>query len=161
MRRIRSGWSVARWTLPVLMLATAASVASAQRAHVGARIGYDLKSKNVLLSTQATVPITNRAEFYPSLDVYLPDNGSMTGFNGDLKYRFPSTVGAELYIGGGVGVLNRSIAGNSDTSVGANALLGVESRSGWVHPFLEGRALMNDNTRFQMIGGLNFTIGGR
>jgi hypothetical protein len=142
-------------------MVTAATVATAQRAHVGARVGYDLHSRNVLVSTQATVPITNRAEFYPSLDVYLPDNGSMTGFNGDVKYRFPSTVGAEMYIGGGVGVLNRSVAGNSDTSVGANALVGVESRSGWVHPFLEGRALMNDQTRVQMIGGLNFTIGGR
>jgi hypothetical protein len=115
----------------------------------------------VLLSTQATVPIAGRAEFYPSLDVYLPETGSMTGFNGDLKYHFPSTVGTNLYVGGGVGVLNRSVSGNSRTDVGANAMLGVETRTGWVHPFLEGRAFVDDQTRWRMIGGLNFTIGGR
>jgi hypothetical protein len=43
--------------------------------------------------------------------------------------------------------------------VGANLLLGLESRTGWVHPFVEGKLLLHDNSQFQLIGGLNLTIG--
>jgi hypothetical protein len=42
--------------------------------------------------------------------------------------------------------------------VGANALLGLESRSGWVHPFVEGRAFISERNRATLLVGLNFTL---
>lgn len=150
---------VARWTLSVTLLATAVSAASAQRPHVGARVGYDFDSKNPVISLQATVPITQLVSFYPSADIYLPDNGTMNGFNGDLKLNLPSSTGPQFYLGGGVGVQTRHVNQASSTDVGANALLGVESRLGWVHPFIEGRAFISEQNRASLLVGLNITLG--
>ncbi|HSA56688.1 MAG TPA: hypothetical protein VLE53_13345 [Gemmatimonadaceae bacterium] len=153
--------SITRLTLAAGLIAGLHSAAAAQSPHVGARVGIDLDSRDLLLSTQVTIPMTSRLEFYPSIDVYLPDEGTRTGFNGDLKYRLPTQSGPELYVGGGMNVLLRNVNDQSDTDLGVKGLLGIETRTGWIHPFLEGRVLVHDDTRVQLIGGLNFTLGGR
>jgi hypothetical protein len=156
--QLRTASRLSGLTLAIMLIASARI--SAQRSHVGARIGYDFQSRSALVSTQATVPMTSAVEFYPSLDVYLPDHGSMMGFNGDLKFNLP-TSGPHVYLGGGLGVQTRSDRNVSNTNVGANAILGLESRQGWVHPFVEGRAFLSDVNRASLLAGLNFTIGGR
>jgi hypothetical protein len=138
----------------------AAPAASAQRPHLGIRAGYDFQSKNPVVSTQVTVPVTRVFEFYPSMDVYLPDHGTMMGYNGDVKINLPTTTGPQLYLGGGLGIQTRNVNQRSSTDVGGNALLGLETRSGWVHPFVEGRAFVSDRNRFSAMAGLNFTLGG-
>ncbi len=135
------------------------SIAQAQRAHLGPRVGYNFDTHDAFFSLALTAPIAPRVSFYPSVDVYTPETGSRTGFNGDLRVQIPTTQGPELYTGGGVNVLSRSVANRSNTDVGANLFLGLQGRSGWVHPFAEGRVLVHDNTSFQLSGGLNFTIG--
>ena len=152
--------SVVRLMIPAVLLSAAASAASAQRPHLGIRAGYDFQSKNPVVSTQVTVPVTRVFEFYPSMDVYLPDHGTMMGFNGDLKVNLPTTSGPQLYLGGGLGIQTRNVNQRSNTDLGGNALLGLESRSGWVHPFVEARAFVSDRNRFSALAGLNFTLGG-
>lgn len=144
-----------------LLMGMASIAAQAQRPHVGVRFGVDFDSNDALVSTQATIPVSTRLDFYPSIDVYLPDQGTRTGFNGDLRYRLPIQQGPDIYVGGGLNVLMRSVNNQSDTDLGVKGLFGIESRGGWVHPFLEGRILQHDNTHVQFVGGLNFTIGGR
>jgi hypothetical protein len=142
------------------MLGVPAAAAGAQPStHVGGRVGYNFDTRDVMFSANLTVPMTSRVEFYPSIDVYTPDRGNRIGYNGDLKVRFPGTTGPHFYAGGGVGVVSRTIGDASNTDVGANLLLGLESRSGYVHPFVEGKVLLHDNSQFQLIGGLNLTIG--
>jgi hypothetical protein len=142
-----------------VLLGAGAGTAGAQAStHVGGRIGYNFDQKEVVFSANLTVPMTSRVEFYPSLDVYTPDRGNKIGYNGDVKVMTP---GPQFYAGGGVGVVNRTVADFSDTDVGLNLLLGLESRSGWIHPFVEGKVLVHDQSQFQLIGGLNLTIGGR
>lgn len=153
--------TIGRLTIGAGLVAGLTSAAAAQAPHVGARLGYDFDSKDMLVSTQVTLPVTSRLEFYPSIDVYLPEEGTRTGFNGDLKFRMPMLSGPELYVGGGMNVLLRNVNNESDTDVGVKGLLGIETRTGWIHPFLEGRVLMHDESSFQFIGGLNFTFGGR
>jgi hypothetical protein len=147
-----------RWAMAAGLAACLASSAPAQSPHVGARLGIDFESKDLLVSTQATIPVTSMLDFYPSIDVYLPEEGTQTGFNGDVRFRLPTNQGPDLYVGGGMNVLLRNIRDESETDVGAKALFGIESRTGWIHPFLEGRLMVNDNSSFQFIGGLNFTI---
>lgn len=152
---------LARLTTMLVALCAAARLVGAQNPHAGIRMGYNFDTRDPVISTNLTLPITNRVEFYPSLDVYLPDRGSMTGLNGDVKVRVPTIGGPDLYFGGGLGVLSRNVGAFSNTDVGVNAIMGVESRQGSVHPFFEGRVLLHDNSTFQAIGGLNFTLGGR
>ncbi len=140
-----------------LVMATSAGAQGST--HVGARIGYNFRTEEAILSANLTVPMTNRVEFYPSVDIYTPETGTRMGFNGDLKVLFPMSPGPQFYVGGGVGVLNRTEGDFSNTDVGANLLMGLESRSGWIHPFAEGKVLLHDRSQFQLIGGLNLTIG--
>jgi hypothetical protein len=142
-----------------LLLLTAAS-ARAQRATIGGGVGFNFENKDALIAAQASIPLVNRLEFYPSIDVYFPDHGSLTGFNADLKLLFPEPSGPDFYVGGGLGLLHRSVDDHDNTDVGANFFFGLESRLGFVHPFIEGRAILNDNSSFQITGGLNFAVGG-
>jgi hypothetical protein len=143
----------------LFMFVLAAAPAAAQRAHIGVGAGYNFESRDPLLAFQATLPLVPRLDFYPSIDVYFPDRGARTAFNFDMRVRFPESVGPSFYMGGGLGVLHRNVADVSRNDTGADFLFGLESRSSWVHPFIEGRALLNNNSSFQITGGLNLTLG--
>jgi hypothetical protein len=146
-------------SLLVALGATAAAAGAQASTHVGGRVGYNFDTREVMFSANLTVPMTSRVEFYPSIDIYAPDQGNRIGYNGDVKVSFPMTSGPRFYAGGGLGVVSRTVGDFSNTDVGANLLLGLESRTGWVHPFVEGKVLLHDNSQFQLIGGLNLTIG--
>lgn len=145
-----------------VMLATAivlvAPVAHAQRSHFGVRLGTNFDSNDMLIGAHLSVPIATHLEFYPSLDVYLPDNGSLLGLNFDVKYVLGPPDVPRFYVGGGLNVLRASAGGTSNTDTGANLLFGLESRIGNSHPFGEFRVLLHDNTSTQLVVGLNFTM---
>jgi hypothetical protein len=145
-----------------VMLATAivlaAPAAHAQRSHFGARLGTNFDSNEMLIGAQVSIPISTQLELYPSLDVYLPDNGSLLGLNFDVKYLLGSHDVPGFYFGGGLNVLRASAGGTSNTDTGANLLFGLESRRGNVHPFGEFRVLLHDNTSTQLVVGVNFTM---
>lgn len=139
-----------------------ATTAGAQAStHVGMRVGYNFRTEEPILSANLTVPMTSGFEFYPSVDIYTPQTGTRMGFNGDLKFTIPtSSPGPSFYVGGGVGVLNRNTVNTNSTDVGLNLLMGLETKTGWIHPFAEGKVSFHDRSQLQMIGGLNLTIGG-
>lgn len=139
--------------------ATAAAEAQTSRAHLGPRISYNFDAEEVGLGAQVGLPIGRRLEFYPSFDVFFVDPGSLWALNADIKYRFGGEGMDWLYTGGGLNITNASVNGNDETDAGLNLLLGVESLSGWVHPFAEGRLTIGDESMFQLSGGLNFTLG--
>jgi hypothetical protein len=141
------------------MLLAAVSAGAQTSTHVGMRVGYNFRTEEALFSGNLTVPMTNRIEFYPSIDIYTPNTGNRMGFNGDVKLTFPTNPGPQFYVGGGVGIVNRNQRNVSNTDIGANLLMGLESRTGWIHPFGEAKVLIHDRTQFQLIGGLNLTIG--
>jgi len=143
-----------------LLTGVPAITAQAQRSHVGARIGYDFDRREAVLSADMSVPVSPRVDFYPSMAIYTPDRGSRVGFNGDFKVRFPARGGPDLYLGGGLGIETRNVGTVHNTDLGPNLLMGIESRSGWVHPFGEVRVQVHDQTSTHLIGGLHFTIGG-
>lgn len=154
--------SIGAWAaLALLVAAFAPTAAYAQRAHLGLRAGYTFDYDDPAIGGHFTVPVTRRLDFYPSLDVYLPESGSRLAFNGDLKYRFVSASVWEPYVGGGVSIVHRRIGDNGDNDVGADLLGGLETRLGAVHPFFEGRLRLADNSTFQVLGGVNITLFGR
>jgi hypothetical protein len=146
--------------LGVVALVSAGTVVGAQErtTNVGARAGYTFDTEEILLSANLVVPMTSRAEFYPSVDIYAPERGSKIGFNGDFKIYFPK-LGRFVYGGFGAGVISSTVGDSSKTEFGANLLLGLEARLGWLHPFAEGRAIRRDQTHFQLIGGFNISRG--
>jgi hypothetical protein len=145
------------------MLGATGSVAGAQtgRTYVGPRITYNFDFEEVAIGGQLGLPLTTALDFYPSLDIFLIDEGSLLGINADLKFR-PGTVGmSPLYVGGGLNLSRRSINDRSNTEPGLNLFGGLEARSGSVRPFVELRAILADQSMVQLSGGINFAVGGR
>ncbi len=140
------------------LVATTAVHAQTNRAHIGPRIGYNFDADAVTLGGQLSFPIDHHLEFYPSADIHLVDEGSAFGVNFDFKYRLPARTARWLYVGGGLGVLSRSIGDNDHTDTGLNLLMGAESLRGRVHPFMEGRVFISHGSTAQVLGGLNFTL---
>jgi hypothetical protein len=144
----------------VLLAFAAASHAGAQgRSHLGAHLGINTDFEDFYIGAHGTFPLTRYLELYPSFDVYFPDDGTLLGFNGDFKFLIPTKGNFNFYAGPGLGILYSSFDDEDDTSVGLNFFGGIESRRGQVHPFLEVRALVHDNSSFQFAFGLNFTLG--
>jgi hypothetical protein len=142
------------FAVATLLSAAIAAPAAAQRAHIGGHVGYQFDQDWTVLGGQMTLPLNYNLELYPSVDVYLVDVGSLTGFNGDLKYRFMPGARLQLYGGGGINVLRSN--GASDT--GWDLFAGLESRRAAVHPYVEGRWLFHTGSTFQVNAGLNFTL---
>lgn len=130
-----------------------------ERPHIAPRAGLNFDSKDMLVGVQFIAPISNRFEFYPSTDVYFPDRGSEMAFNGDVRYRVPTSRHLAVYGGTGLNVMNRSVSGASTTNAGMNLLGGFEGRAGWIHPFVEGKVTLRDNSFFQATTGVSITLG--
>ncbi|NOT10187.1 MAG: hypothetical protein HOP28_18490 [Gemmatimonadales bacterium] len=141
------------------VVASAGAGAAQLRPHVGPRFGVDTKAEDIFIGFHMTAPIDRRIEFYPSINLFLPDRGSSIGFSGDFKVLFPTRANTEFYTGAGLNVHHVSFNGVSDTNLGANLIGGIETRLGRVHPFVESRLVFNRETAFQGIIGLNFTFG--
>jgi hypothetical protein len=147
--------------LTALLVLVASGIVRAQtdRAHIGPHIGYNFDIEELALGAQFSVPILRHVEFYPSFDYYFVDDGSLWAVNADLKWRVAKDRPRWLYIGGGLDLMHASNNGNGNTDAGANLFVGAESLRGRIHPFVEFRAILADNSSVQLQGGLNITLG--
>lgn len=144
----------------VLVLTTAvAGAVQAQNGsvHLGPRMSYQFDLEEFALGAQLSAPLVPRLDVYPSFDYYFVDPGSIWNINADLKFR-PSPGAAWLYLGGGLNVARTSIGDVTHTDGGVNAFLGMESRTGRVHPFAEFRFTNNNGSTGQVSAGLNITL---
>jgi hypothetical protein len=148
-------------SIVVAALVTSVNASAQASSHVGSRVGYDFQTDEVILGANFTVPISTQIEFYPSLELYLPDRGNKIGFNGDVKIFLPTRAIYDLYGGGGLGVVNQNLGDVSNTDVGINLLFGISSRVGRIHPYGEARVLLHDDPQFVLLAGVNFTFGSR
>lgn len=152
-----------RCALAALMLGAIGSVTHAQsgQTYVGPRISYNFDFEEVAIGGQLGLPLTSALDFYPSLDIFLVDEGSLLGLNADLKFRPGTDRPSPLYVGGGLNLSRRSFNDRSNTEPGLNLFGGLEGRSGSVRPFVELRAILADRSTVQLSGGINFALGGR
>ena len=142
-----------------LGIATAlASAAQAQRPHIGGHLLYNFEVEEFGIGAQFSYPIARKLEIYPSFDYYFVDPGSLWQLNADLKYKLREEHNW-FYVGGGLAMGRASFGNFSNTDVGANLIGGWETLIGQrVHPYLEGRLTISEETAFQIAGGLNITM---
>jgi len=144
-----------------LAYCVAFSVAVAQQARqeasprMGTHMAYHFDVRDPGVGAQLDVPVAPRFALYPSGAIYLVDQGSLWGVNADVKYQVASPV----YLGGGLNILRRSTASTGDTDAGVNLLAGVEGHLGRrVHPFAEGRVILNEGSAFLLGAGLSISL---
>ena len=146
--------------LTVLLGLPAVAQSQSGSFHVGPRVTHNFDFEETAIGFHAGFPVANRLDFYPSLDIFLVDNGSLLGFNADLKFR-PSNEMRVLYVGGGLNITRASGGGASNTDTGLNLFGGLEAQTGAIHPFVELRAIVGDGTTAALVGGLNITLRNR
>jgi hypothetical protein len=141
-----------------LTLAVSSVAQSQERLHLGPQVGYNFDYEAVVIGAQFGAPIGRHLEFYPSVNFFLVDAGTVWALNADLKYRLPIEHADWLYLGGGLNVTHTEVSVFSNTDVALNLIGGVESRRGNIHPFGELRLTVGDGSTVQLVGGLNFTL---
>jgi hypothetical protein len=139
--------------------------ASREPATFGVRGGYDFQEDGGMAGAQLRIPVAPALAFAPSGDVFFGDTPSEWQVNLDALLR-PAALGG-LYGGLGAAFLNREfdLVDDSETEVGLNLILGVESgriRNTTVRPFVEGRwTTADDYDAFRLAAGFNVPISGR
>jgi hypothetical protein len=154
---IRASRLVAALVLTATVAVAGAAQAQNGQVHLGPRMSYQFDLEEFGLGAQLSAPLVPRLDVYPSFDYYFVDPGSVWNVNADLKFR-PSPGAAWLYLGGGLNVARTSVGDVTHTDAGVNAFLGMESRTGRVHPFAEFRFTNNDGSTGQISAGLNITL---
>lgn len=144
----------------LILTSTFATAAQAQtdNLHIGARLSYHFDAEVAGLGVQLGIPIASHVEFYPSIDNFFVNKGSLLSFNADLKFRVPLETSNWLYLGTGLNLTRTSVGDNHNTRSGLNLFLGAESRKGRVHPFGELRVVTQNGSSVQGAVGLNFTM---
>lgn len=155
--------TVTRLMLAGLFVAGAGTVgaqATGKPTSFGPRVTYNFDAEEVAIGGHALIPLNTSIDFYPSLDIFLPDNGSLLGVNLDLRLK-PVRESPMFYLGGGLNLLRASAGGRSNTDAGVNILGGLEGQTGVIRPFGELRLLIGDGSSVALAGGLNIIIGRR
>jgi hypothetical protein len=130
----------------------------------GVRGGYDFDADVGTAGAQLRIPIAEGLAVAPSADVFFNDSPTEWQMNADLLLR-PAALGG-LYGGFGAAFLNRDFddSDDSDTEVGLNLILGLESgriRHSSVRPFVEARwTTVEDYDAFRLAAGINVPISG-
>jgi hypothetical protein len=133
-------------------------------AQFGVRGGYDFEEDVGTAGAQLRIPLAPGLALAPSADVFFNDSPTEWQINADLLLR-PAALGG-LYGGFGAAFLNRDfeLEDDSDTEVGLNLILGLESgriRNTSVRPFVEGRwTTVEDYDAFRLAAGINVPISG-
>jgi len=157
---------VARLFVVLVLVAVTASQADAQRyrrrvvgstgPRFGAHVGYNFDNGgNAILGAQLSWPIVPAVDFYPSFDYYFVSAGSLWSLNFDLKYR-PPTPYHFWYLGGGLNWTHASAGGVSGSNTGLNLFTGLEGRRGRARPYVEGKFILENNSSFQLVGGISW-----
>jgi hypothetical protein len=114
----------------ILMCGLWARPASAQ-VHAGVQGGLSMDPDQVYVGGHIeTAPLVDRVRFRPSIDVGFGDNVTLTAFNLDFVYGFPSRGPWHLYAGGGPSVNFFRSDSRTDSDGGFNLLVGAQNRSG-------------------------------
>lgn len=126
-------------------------------ARVGPHMGYNFDADALNLGLQATLPLTQQVELYPTFDYYFVSPLSQWALNLDVKFR-PRTARRALYVGGGLDYLHSSSGPASSGDLNISAIGGWEVRRSPVAPYVEGRLLLGHGSAFQVAGGISFYL---
>ena len=152
---------VSRVLLAALLVTGATLVHAQGPVMVGPRVAYNFDFEEAAIGGHLMLPLNSRIDFYPSIDIFLPDNGSLLGLNADLRLHPLTRETAMIYGGGGLNLTRASFRGESNTDAGVNLFAGLEGRTGVIRPFGELRLILGDGSSVQLVGGLNIVLGNR
>lgn len=131
----------------------------AQDARFGIRAGFYSGLDNPFIGTEYLVRIGKRTYINPNVEYVFVNHGTFMTFNVDAHYDLPTRSNVYVWTGGGLAFLYRNLEGRVDsrTDMGLNLLFGLGfGNAGSVVPYIQGKAILSDNSDFALAFGLRF-----
>lgn len=125
----------------------------------GVRAGFYTDAEDAFIGAEYLAPIADQVFLNPNVEYVFMDNGTFMTFNLDAHYDFPTRSNVYVWAGGGLGVMYINPDGpvDSNTDAGLNLLFGLGFKtSGSVVPYVQGKAILADNSDFALGFGLRF-----
>jgi len=155
-----SQWAVAAAaTIVVLALTSGGAKTADARTAVDLRAGTYTDASSLAIGGGLVTDLGRGTSwlFNPNLEIVFPDGGNVFAMNGDFNYQFPSGGSLGAYAGGGPALLIAdSNTGSSQTDLGLDLIGGMTGRRSSTHPFLQGKAVLSNNSEFVLMGGVRF-----
>lgn len=157
-----------RWASMAALAAlfvVAAAPAAAQDWDFGVRGGYYTDVEEGFLGIEALVPLdTDGTVFFinPNLEWVFVDPGELWSLNLDGHWDFWNGPTASAWLGAGLAAIFREIEvgrrgrSEDETDIGVNLLAGLGARRGELRPYVQGKAVLSDETEFVIAVGLRF-----
>jgi hypothetical protein len=125
---------------------------------LSAHLGYYFDSEAVSLGFGMLTGLTDnhpRWFFNPNAEMIVGDS-DMAAFNFDFHYDFAANQDLTFWAGAGPGLYLIDQPFDDDLEVGLNLLAGFGKQTGSVRPFIQGKAVVMDNSEATLAVGLRF-----
>jgi hypothetical protein len=121
---------------------------------IGPRVGVSVDPDQFVFGGHyETKPLLEHITFRPNLEVGVGNDLTVTCFNFELAYHFPTSNAWNVYAGGGPALVLVRQGHHTDTGGGFNFLVGIESHEGL---FGEVKAGLIDSPDFKVTIGYAF-----
>ena len=109
-----------------------------------------------------SMPVAPRWTLEPNADYIFVNDGSKYSFNVDGRYRLNPSQANAMYVGAGLGVVQRNRAFGNYTDSAVNLVWSVDFNgySGPVTPFINTRAVLSNHSDFGVSFGVRFGAPG-
>ncbi|HSP87478.1 MAG TPA: hypothetical protein VLN45_05055 [Ignavibacteriaceae bacterium] len=142
-----------------LILIAGENINAQERGKFGIRTGVYTDLSDMFLGVEYLAPIGSRVFFNPNIEYVFIENADYWTFNFDAHYDWPTYSSVYVWTGAGLGILHFNPEGRADsnTDVGLNLLFGLGfNTSSTVIPYIQGKAIISDNTDFSLGMGVRF-----
>ncbi|MEO8167578.1 MAG: hypothetical protein ABI623_04965 [bacterium] len=121
------------------------------------RVGFFTSGSNASLGAGLVARIAPNLYLNPMLEYVFINGATGLFMSGDGHYDFHAADNADVWIGGGLGVMYVKVNNFSDTNIGLNLLTGVAfATHASVYPYFQLKGFLSSNTNAQLAIGLRF-----
>ncbi len=150
----------ALWTLLTLGFLLAAGPAAADGFDFGLRGGIYTDESDAFVGAELLTRIGHGEWFFnPNVELVFVDRGDLATLNFDFHYDFRVQGPVYLWAGGGPALVFRNPDRGDDETDGALNLLagiGFKLRNSSVRPYIQGKAILSDETEGSIAFGIRF-----
>jgi len=124
-----------------------------------AHLGYYFDSEAIALGFGLLSGLGDQPRWFfnPNAQAIMGDKRDMVALNGDFHYDFAASDDLTFWAGGGPGVYVIDMPGDdNEVDIGLNLLAGFGAQTGSVRPFLQGKAILMDDSEASLAVGIRF-----
>lgn len=132
--------------------------ARAQSVIPGVRLGLYTDAEAVFVGGELLARVQPSLFLNPNIEYVFDEDRTHITFNMDLHYDLASRSGTFVWVGGGLAGIYTNPEGPPDgeAEIGVNLLAGVGLPSRTLTPYVQGKAILSDDSDFSLAFGVRF-----